>query len=126
MKRILILFIIINNSYGMQQPGTVAASPRTDEAAKSYKLRLLIADNDLKKLLQSMPTIKRRLLDTKKTDYFGNNNLQVTFILAGLKVDVCKTNALGKPDAQYGSYSGSIDEFQRLLYTLQTKSRHID
>jgi hypothetical protein len=126
MKRIFILFIIINNSYGMQQSVLVAASPRTDEAAKSHKLRLLIANTDLEKLLASLPTIKERLKDTKKTIYYGNNNLQITFILAGLKAEVCKTNGLGKPDTQYSSYSGSIDEFQRLLYAIHTRSQQID
>ncbi len=62
-----------------------------------------------------MPDIKERLRSTKESTYYGKNNLQVTFKLAGLSAHVYKVDVIGKQDKQSSSYTCSINELQRLL-----------
>lgn len=127
MKRIVILFIIINNSYGMQQPGTVAASPRTDEAAVKHKLRLMITDRDVTKLLNEIiPAAQKRIQVSRQSSYDLNNNLRVTFKYVGQSAEVYKINELGKSARELGEYSGTIEELKRLLLFIQKNPDLID
>ncbi len=117
MKRVFIFFIVINTvSYGMQQPPSVAASPRTDEAAIKHKLRLMINAKNLNRLLEEIiPTAEKCLPISKESSYDLNDNLKVTFKLAGHTAEVYKTNSLGKSARELGEYSGSIEDLKRLL-----------
>lgn len=127
MKRIVILFIVISNSYGMQQPVVAAASPRTDEAAVKHRLRLMINNKNLEKLLKEIiPAAEKRLPISRQSSYELSDNLKVTFKLSGCIAEIYKTNSLGKSARELGEYSGTIEELKRYLIYLRDNPDLID
>lgn len=127
MKRFIILvLLIIVQSHGMQQSQAVAASPRTDYAAVKHRLRLLISDKDLEKLVCQMSPLMARLITAKQTTYDGHNNLCILFKLTGQTAHVYKKDIWGNADPQFGSYEGTITHLNLLLQDLYQEKKQAE
>lgn len=121
MKRIFILFIVINNSYAMQQPVVAAASPRTDIAALIQKIQITILPGDIEALMRSMPNIEERLKKTGQSIYASSrNDVRIHFTLAGLKAHVYNSSQ------KQPVYSFILREFKEIISKVKAKTDHVD
>ncbi len=120
MKRMVILFIVIN-SYGMQQSEKAAASPPDNKAALIYKIQTTILPVDIDALMRSMETIEIRLKETGKTTYTSSrNDVKVIFLLAGLKAEIY--TSIDKTPI----HTFALKEFKEIILQVKAKTEHID